>query len=67
MLLQAVAPEYADWASYFAAGATARAAVEAGAVNAVTGREADDQLRAAEQFLLLVESSLGLLAAPLAS
>jgi hypothetical protein len=67
VLLQAVAPELGEWAAYFAAGATARAAVEAGAVSAVSPRVADDQLRAAEQFLALVESSLGLLAAPIAS
>jgi HEPN superfamily protein len=63
VLLQQVAPEYAAWATYFAAGAAMRSAVEAGALSAVTPREADDQLRAAEEFLRLVESSLGLLAA----
>jgi len=36
-------------------------------VSAVTSRDADDQLRAAGEFLMLVEASLGLLAAPLAS
>jgi hypothetical protein len=67
VLLESVAPEFAEWAGYFAAGATARAAVEAGAVSAVSRRDADDQLRAAGEFLMLVEASLGLLAAPLAS
>lgn len=67
VLVEAVAPEFSEWASYFAAGATARAAVEAGAVSAVSARDADDQLRAAGEFLLLVEDSLGLLAVPLAS
>lgn len=62
-LLDRVAPELRDWAQYFAAGAAARAAVEAGAVSAVTARTADDQLRAAEEFLTVVEGSLGLLAA----
>ncbi|MDQ2796157.1 MAG: SAV_6107 family HEPN domain-containing protein [Actinomycetota bacterium] len=63
VLLERVAPEYAEWAGYFAAGAAARAAVEAGAVSAVSARSADDQLRSATEFLALVEGSLGLLAA----
>jgi SAV_6107-like HEPN len=67
VLVESVAPELSEWAGYFAAGAAARAAVEAGAVSAVTSRDADDQLRAAGEFLMLVEASLGLLAAPLAS
>jgi SAV_6107-like HEPN len=67
VLVESVAPEFGEWAGYFAAGAAARAAVEAGAVSAVTSRDADDQLRAAGEFLALVEDSLGLLAAPLAS
>ncbi|MCU1659358.1 MAG: hypothetical protein JWO57_4014 [Pseudonocardiales bacterium] len=67
VLVETVAPELAEWALFFAAAAPARAAVEAGAVSAVSGRDADDQLRAAEQFLIIVESSLGLLATPLAS
>lgn len=67
VLVESVAPEFAEWAGYFAAGAPARAAVEAGALSAVNARDADDQLRAAREFLMLVEASLGLLAAPLAS
>jgi hypothetical protein len=63
VLLERVAPQYAEWAGYFAAGAPVRAAVEAGAVSAVSPRGADDQLRAATEFLGLVENSLGLLAA----
>jgi hypothetical protein len=66
-LVESVAPEFGEWAGYFAAGAPARAAVEAGALSAVSARDADDQLRAAGEFLMLVEASLGLLAAPLAS
>ena len=67
VLLDSVAPEYADWAAYFAAGAAARAAVEAGSRTAVSARQADDQVRAASEFLALVEPALGMLAAPLAS
>jgi hypothetical protein len=63
VLLESVAPEFAEWAAYFASTAPARAAVEAGAFSAVSQRDADDQLRAADEFLHLVESSLGLLAA----
>ncbi len=63
VLLDKVAPEHAEWAAFFAAGAQARAAVEAGSWSAVTMRTADDQLRAAHDFLALVEDSLGLLAA----
>jgi hypothetical protein len=56
VLLTGVAPEFADWATYFSAGAGRRAAVEAGAVRAVTARDADDLLRAAEEFAGLVEA-----------
>jgi predicted ATP-grasp superfamily ATP-dependent carboligase len=63
VLLERVAPEHADWAAYFAAGASIRAAVEAGAVATVSARTADDQVRSAAEFLALVEGSLGLLAA----
>jgi hypothetical protein len=63
VVLERVAPEYGEWATLFAAGATLRAAVEAGAVSAVSPRAADDEVRAATQFLALVEGALGLLAA----
>ncbi|MDP9116153.1 MAG: SAV_6107 family HEPN domain-containing protein [Actinomycetota bacterium] len=67
VLVTSVAPELGEWAAYFAAAAPLRAAVEAGAVSAVHERDADDQLRAAAEFLQLVEASLGLLPAALAS
>ncbi len=63
VLLDKVAPEHAEWAAYFAAGAPLRAAAEAGAVSVLSPRAADDQLRAAGEFLAIVESSLGMLAA----
>ncbi len=59
-LLPKVAPELTEWAAFFAAGARKRAAAEAGLARAVTVREADDLVRAAETFLGLVESVLGL-------
>lgn len=59
-LLPAVAPELAEWAAFFAAGAGRRAAAEAGIRGAVTARDADDLLRDADTFLALVETTLGL-------
>jgi HEPN superfamily protein len=59
-LLVMVAPEFSEWAAFFAAGATKRAAAEAGIPRVVTAREADDLLRAAEQFVAVVEVTLGL-------
>jgi hypothetical protein len=64
-LLVLVAPEFSEWASYFALGAGKRAAAEAGIPRVVTPREADDLLRAAEQFVVVVESALGLTYQPI--
>ena len=60
VLLAEVAPELAEWARFFAAGAGKRAAAEAGSSRAVTEREADDLVRDADRFLAVVERSLGL-------
>ncbi|MFL6137554.1 MAG: SAV_6107 family HEPN domain-containing protein [Frankiaceae bacterium] len=60
VLLARVAPELAEWAALFAAGARKRAAAEAGLTRVVSAREADDLLRDAETFLALVETTLGL-------
>ena len=60
VLLIQVAPEMAEWATFFAAGASKRAAAEAGSRRAVTAREADDLVRDADRFLAVVEQSLGL-------
>ncbi|MEI8409518.1 MULTISPECIES: SAV_6107 family HEPN domain-containing protein [unclassified Kribbella] len=60
VLLAEVAPEFGEWATFFAAGATQRAAAEAGLERAVTTREADDLVRAVETFYDLVETSLRL-------
>ena len=59
-LLVLVAPEFSEWASYFALGAGKRAAAEAGIPRVVSPREADDLLSAAEQFVTVVEGALGL-------
>lgn len=58
-LVVMVAPELRDWAAYFAAGATKRAAAEAGIPRVVTAREADNLMRSAEQFIAVVEVGLG--------
>ncbi|MBD8869201.1 SAV_6107 family HEPN domain-containing protein [Nocardioides donggukensis] len=60
VLLAEVAPELAEWASFFAAGAGKRAAAEAGSSRAVTEREADDLVREVDRFLAVVEQALGL-------
>ena len=60
-LLPQVEPALAEWAAFFAAGASKRAAAEAGLSRAATAREADDLLRDAEVFLSVVETALGVL------
>jgi hypothetical protein len=59
-LLTAVAPELGEWASFFAAGASKRAAAEAGIPRVVSQREADDLTRLAGSFVAVVELALGL-------
>jgi hypothetical protein len=54
-----VAPEFTEWAQYFAAGAGKRAAAEVGLGGAVTPREADDLVRDAHEFIDLVSEKLG--------
>jgi hypothetical protein len=63
-LLAEVAPVLEEWAQFFAAGATKRAAADAG-LPAVTQREADDLLRDAETFLEVVEAALAGASQPL--
>jgi hypothetical protein len=60
VLLAEVAPELTEWASFFAGGASKRAAAEAGSTRAVTEREADDLVRDADRFLAVIEQALGL-------
>jgi hypothetical protein len=60
VLLAEVAPELAEWATFFAAGAAKRAAAEAGSSRSVTERDADDLVRDADRFLAVVEQALGL-------
>jgi hypothetical protein len=58
VLISQVAPELAEWAAFFAAGAAKRAAAEAGLTHAVTDREADDLVRDATTFLGVVETTI---------
>jgi hypothetical protein len=58
VLIGQVAPELAEWAAFFAAGAAKRAAAEAGLSSAVTEREADDLVRDATTFLSVVETTI---------
>ena len=55
-LLAEVAPELAEWATYFASCSATRAAAEAGIARLVGRRESDDLLRQAEQFVGLVKA-----------
>ncbi len=59
-LLTEVAPEFGEWAAFFAAGAAKRAAAEAAIEGVVSTREADDLLRDVETFLALTETTVGL-------
>ena len=61
-MLSAIAPEFAEWAAFFAATEGKRDAVRAGATTIVTAREADDLVRDAQTFLSLVERRVGELA-----
>ena len=64
VLLAEVAPELAEWAGFFAAGASKRAAAESGSTRAVSERDADDLVRDADRFLAVVEQALGLVPHP---
>lgn len=58
-LVAAVAPEYAEWAAFFAATEGKREAVRSGATSIVTEREAADLLRDAGLFYQHVHTRLG--------
>jgi hypothetical protein len=67
VLLDSVAPELGDWSAYFADSAQRRAAIEAGSASVVSERDADDLLRAAGEFIAIVEKVAGVLSFRLAS
>ncbi len=58
-LLEGVAPEFSEWAAFFAAGARKRASCEAG-LDVVSAREAADLVRDSSAFFGLVCARLGL-------
>ncbi|HEY0717505.1 MAG TPA: SAV_6107 family HEPN domain-containing protein [Streptosporangiaceae bacterium] len=64
-LLPQVEPTLAEWAAFFAAGASKRAAAEAGLSRAIASHEADDLVRDAEIFVAVVETALGVDQTPL--
>jgi hypothetical protein len=53
-----VAPEFSEWAAFFAAGSAKRQAAEAGILRLVSAREADDMVRQVAAFLELVDTAL---------
>ncbi len=57
-LVAVVAPEFAEWAGFFAATEGKRDAVRAGASSIVTAREADDLVRDVGTFFALVEQTV---------
>ena len=59
-VLPRVAPELVEWAAFFAATASRRAAVEAGRGDIISARDADDLLRDAEAFHQVIEGLFGL-------
>jgi hypothetical protein len=58
-VLAEVAPEFGEWAAFFAATEGKRDAVRAGATSIVSVREADDLVRDAQLFLAVVERAVG--------
>ncbi|HEY2044060.1 MAG TPA: SAV_6107 family HEPN domain-containing protein [Jatrophihabitans sp.] len=67
VLLDSIAPELGEWSAYFADSANRRAAIEAGSVSVVSERDADDLLRAAGEFIAIVERMAGALPLGVAS
>lgn len=59
LVLAQLAPEFGEWAAFFAAGRQKRLLVQAGATSLVGEREADDLLRDARDFYGLVARRLG--------
>jgi hypothetical protein len=57
-LLASVAPEFREWAAFFAAGSATRASVQAGITRAVSPRAADDLVRQTAQFIDLVRRAI---------
>lgn len=56
--LERLAPAYASWAAFFAAGSAKRRAAEAGMTRLISNAETDDLIRQTGLFLELIEHSL---------
>ncbi len=56
--LERLAPEFASWAAFFAAGSAKRKAAEAGMTRLITPDETDDLIRQTGAFLELIDRSL---------
>ncbi len=56
--LEHLAPEYAPWAAYFAAGSTKRRAAEAGMTRLISQEETDDLIRQTGRFLEIIDRSM---------
>ena len=67
VLLDRLAPELSEWSAYFSDSAQRRAAIEAGSISVVSERDADDLLRAAGEFISIVERMAGMLSLGVAS
>ncbi|MGX7680421.1 SAV_6107 family HEPN domain-containing protein [Jatrophihabitans sp. DSM 45814] len=67
VLLDGLAPELSEWSAYFADSARRRAAIEAGSESMINERDADDLLRAAGEFIAIVERMVGALPLGVAS
>ena len=67
VLLDRLAPELSEWTAYFSDSARRRAAIEAGSLSVVSERDADDLLRAAGEFIAIVERMAGMLSLGVAS
>ncbi|HEV2782969.1 MAG TPA: SAV_6107 family HEPN domain-containing protein [Actinophytocola sp.] len=57
-LLASVAPEFREWAAFFAASSATRASVQAGITRVVSQRTADDLVRQVGQFVDLVRRAI---------
>ena len=57
-LLGQVAPEFSEWAAFFAAGSAKRQAAQAGITRLVTERDADDMVRQSDAFIDLVQQAV---------
>lgn len=58
VLLTKLAPPMSAWAAYFSAGATRRAAADAGVAGAVSSHDADELVRSVDTFIQICASTI---------